>query len=326
MTQVFEFQRKQAFDEELDNEQYVSSDVEEQPPFNFKEFEKNETESYNTFISEYERERINQYIFTINNRRKKLIARNMQAVSYAIEDFTMPILYSTDDENKKPVDNEPKVHKQWGVIKTPVVSEPVVFHPPTTETQQPKHVKQHRQSNSQPQKRHSMLRNHLQNTQPTQSATQHQTQQKPLLKQPVQETHESDVTDEEMVAAMNKKRSPRTKETSHSSPSKPQAHTHAQPQTNSYQQTQASQPHFHKTNRTDTTSSVNQRPQYSNAKTRMCFRMENCNRKDTCTFAHNFEEYSPIECKFQNCRKDGCTYFHKTKETKQQYIKRVNTN
>ena len=325
MTQVFDFQRQQENDEELYN--YTSetnlSDVEEQHRFNFKEFERNENEKYNSFISEYENERINRYIFTINSRRKKLIARNMQAVSYAIEDLTLPISYSTEEETtKKTIVDEPKVHKQWGVIKAPVVTEPVAFHPPTTETQQPKYVKHHRNTNPQPQKRQSMLRNHLQNTQ------QHQPEnnvQKTLPNQAVQETHESDVTDEEMIAAMSKKRSPRSKETPHqtASPGKPQSqhsHQHASPAK------PQSQLHVHKTTRNEHTPSVVQRPQYSNLKTRLCYRMETCNRKDTCTFAHNLDEYSPIECKFQNCRKDGCTFFHKSKETKQQYIKRVNSN
>lgn len=58
-------------------------------------------------------------------------------------------------------------------------------------------------------------------------------------------------------------------------------------------------------------------------KTRVCKFHLQC-RNAECSFAHNSEEYSPVECKFgKKCKRKSCNFFHPTKETKTKFLNRM---
>lgn len=71
---------------------------------------------------------------------------------------------------------------------------------------------------------------------------------------------------------------------------------------------------------------VEQRPERSKssfAPNRMCHFQNRCKRTN-CEFAHSFDELVPIECRHVMCHYfSTCRFYHKRRETKQQYVDRV---
>jgi hypothetical protein len=191
-------------------------------------------------------------------------------------------------ENHSEATEEVRTKKTWSVVKEVASTTTQPSFPQQFEPPSTPVTHEKTTTKDQPSGRRSLLRQHLGT--PTHTAKN-------------THTDSSDVTDEEMFRAMSKKTSP-NKHTS--TPARRSAGAVESP------------------SRAQKDSNPPQRQQ--NIRTRMCFRGESCNRRGTCTFAHNMDEFCPIECRFEKCRRfesSSCNFYHKKLETKNQYLERT---
>jgi hypothetical protein len=140
----------------------------------------------------------------------------------------------------------------------------------------------------------------------------------------------SDISNEELISYMERTSPGRNKTSQHKQPSLLQKHQakqlvqqeHSQQQPKHHRLLQPSAP-IPQQPIPDQTVRPNDQTVKSNTGTRMCKFMSTCRRRDTCTFAHSLDEFSPVQCRFSKCRSfESCRFFHPSLESKQNYITR----
>jgi hypothetical protein len=308
--------------------------------FNTQKYEKNQETEFHSWHKIQAVELCNRYIDTIEKRRKKLIKRNIENMMYNLAVYSKPKIQSNPTSDDQHVDEPSK--KSWDMSwkSRPVIS---VVTPPTTTVSQDSDISNEelvsfgrktspgKTSGKKPQAKHQRLLkpSHQQPIQkqpinppiqkqpkfitPTNSHTNPPVNP-PIQKQPTKPTPVNPPI-QKQPAWTQPATQPAIQPATHSTVVSQPAKTQAVSQTKS--QPSAKIPVQQAEKQSESVQSV------KNLRSRMCKFTDKCRRRDTCTFAHSIDEFTPIQCKFAACRSfDNCRFFHPSIETKQSYIKR----
>ena len=294
MATVEDFQRRDmttGYESDGSDVSCNSSDTSER--FNLRKYEKDEENAMYNFRMTYQQELCDRYLHTIHLRKMKAIQRNLLVLEHMNAAPAKEEKKEVDENRDVKTTPPPKiVWKPLSVNHTLMVVVPQVdsvVEEVCTQSSNHRFISRNQTvaSSGVQQTRKSLLRDRFMSKQ---QPAKHITVAK--------EKCEKDVSDEEMVRAFTNsaKSSPAT--------SKPPS-------------ARATQPPVQPASKSD----MENQP-VAHVRTRMCRFGRNCHRSK-CTFAHTLAEFTPMVCRFRECKNgNSCRYFHQSKETKEQFLRR----